>query len=71
MKLFTTWPEMKQEIENYIKKCEMSEKQNYTTQSKIAPTNYHHTRSCLGKMLYGYCRSFDSYMSQIHTDVSR
>ena len=31
IKLFTTWPGMKQEIENYIKKREMSEKQNYTT----------------------------------------
>jgi len=30
MKLFTTWPGMKQEID-YIKKCEMSEKQNYAT----------------------------------------
>ena len=31
MKLFTTWPGMKQEIENYIKKCEISQKKNYTT----------------------------------------
>jgi len=26
MKLFTTWPGMKQEMENYIKKCEIVRK---------------------------------------------
>ena len=34
MKLFTTWPGMKQEIENYIKKCEICQK-NKIIQHKV------------------------------------
>ena len=34
MKLFTTWPGMKQEIENCIKKCEICQK-NKITQHKV------------------------------------
>jgi hypothetical protein len=30
MKLFTTWPGMKQEIENYIKRCEVFQKNKIT-----------------------------------------
>jgi len=34
MKLFITWPGMKQEIENYIKECEICQK-NKITQHKV------------------------------------
>jgi len=34
MKLFTTWPGMKQEMENYIKKCEICQK-NKITQHRV------------------------------------
>jgi hypothetical protein len=33
MKLFVTWPGMKQQIENYIKKCEICQKNKLTNQS--------------------------------------
>ena len=34
IKLFTTWPGMKQEIEDYIQKCEICQK-NKITQHKV------------------------------------
>jgi hypothetical protein len=34
IKLYTSWPGMKQEIENYIKKCEICQK-NKITQHKV------------------------------------
>jgi len=49
MKLFTTWPGMKQEIENYIKKCGICKKNKITQHKVKMPLNYQYARSCEGK----------------------
>ena len=61
MKLFTTWPGMKQEIEDYIKKCEICQK-NKITQNKVKmPYKLPLHPMLFGKMLHVYCGFLDSY----------
>jgi hypothetical protein len=74
LKLFTTWPGMKQELEEYIRQCETCQKNKITQNKTKMPIKITTTPEVFfwGEMRSRHCRSLESNVSwkQIRFNLS-
>ena len=68
-----SWPGMKHDIEEYVRKCEVCQRNKITQKKTKLPLQIRHSLICLAKLQYGHCWTIDADLREqpILTDIPR